>query len=103
MVVFPLTSAACFRPVSEYLPTMLTATVSSVMATDSLEMALCKRRPLAGLLVHSDCASQYVPDCHQLLLRNNGFICSVGREGNCRGRVKKCPEKSCHITVFLPH
>jgi len=43
-------------------------------------MALQKRRPLAGLLVHSDRGAS---DRYQQLLSDNGFICSMGRKGNC--------------------
>ncbi|USE39828.1 IS3 family transposase [Endozoicomonas sp. SCSIO W0465] len=57
--------------------------MTATLVTDSLEMALWKRRPLAGLLVHSDPGSQYVLDRYQLLLRDNGFIYSISRKGNC--------------------
>ena len=48
----------------------------------SLEMAMWKRRPQAGLLVHSDRGSQYVSDRYQQLLNDNSFICSMSRKGN---------------------
>ena len=48
-----------------------------------MEMALWKRIPLAGLLVHSDRGSQYASDRYQQLLSDNGFICSMSRKGNC--------------------
>ena len=57
--------------------------MTSTLVTDSLEMALWKRRPLAGLLVHSDQGNQYVSDRYQQLLNDNGFICSMSRKGNC--------------------
>lgn len=57
--------------------------MTATLVTDSLEMALWKRRPLAGLLVHSDRGSQYASDRYQQLLSDNGFICSMSRKGNC--------------------
>ena len=57
--------------------------MTATLVTDSLEMALWKRRPLAGLLVHSDRVSQYVSDRYQQLLSDNGFICSMSRKGYC--------------------
>ena len=54
------------------------------LVTDSLAMAMWKRRPEPGLLVHSDRGSQYVSDPYQKLLRDNHFICSMSRKGNCR-------------------
>ena len=57
------------------------------LVTDSLEMALWKRRPLAGLLVHSDRGSQYASDRYQQLLSDNCFICSMSRNANCWNNV----------------
>ena len=57
--------------------------MTATLVTDSLEMALWKRRPLAGLLVHSDRGSQYASNRYQQLLSDNGFICSMSRKGNC--------------------
>ena len=44
-------------------------------------MALSKRRPLAGQLVHR--GSQYVSDRYQQLLSDNGLLYSMSRKGNC--------------------
>ncbi len=57
--------------------------MTATLVTDRLEMALWKRRPLAGLLVDSDRGSQYASDRYQQLLNDNGFICSMSRKGNC--------------------
>lgn len=70
--------------------------MTATLVTDSLEMALWKRRPLAGLLVHSDRGSQYVSDRYQQLFRDNGFICS--RRGKRRIRQFLSISK-CFITV----
>ncbi len=55
----------------------------ATLVTDSLEMALRKRKPKAGLIVHSDRGSQYVSDSFQALLKKNKYICSMSRKGNC--------------------
>ena len=55
----------------------------ATLVTDSLEMAMWKRRPEAGLLVHSDRDSQYVSERYQKLLTDNEFACSMSRKGNC--------------------
>ena len=57
--------------------------MTATLVTDSLEMAMWKRRPQAGLLVHSDRGSQYVSDRYQQFLNDNGSICSMSRKGNC--------------------
>ncbi len=51
--------------------------MTATLVTDSLEMAMWKRRPEPGMLVHSDRGSQYVSDPYQKLLRDNHFICSM--------------------------
>ncbi len=57
--------------------------MTATLVTDSLEMAMWKRRPEPGLLVHSGRGSQYVSDPYQKLLRDNHFICSMSRKGSC--------------------
>ena len=57
--------------------------MTASLVTDSLMMAMWKRRPVEGLLVHSDRGSQYVSESYQKLLKDNGFICSMSRKGNC--------------------
>jgi len=57
--------------------------MTATLVTDSLEMAMWKRRPSKGLLVHSDRGSQYVSDRYKRLMKDNGFICSMSRKGNC--------------------
>ncbi len=57
--------------------------MTATLVTDSLQMAMWKRRPKAGLLVHSDRGSQYVSECYQKLLGENEFVCSMSRKGNC--------------------
>ncbi len=57
--------------------------VTATRVTDSLQMVMWKRRPGAGLLVHSDRGSQYLSNRYQKLLSENEFICSMSRKGNC--------------------
>lgn len=57
--------------------------MTATLVTDSLQMAMWKRRPGAGLLVHSDRGSQYASERYQTLLSENEFVCSMSRKGNC--------------------
>ena len=57
--------------------------MTATLVADSLQMAMWKRRPAAGLLVHSDRGSQYASDRYQELLSENQFVCSMSRKGNC--------------------
>jgi len=61
----------------------MSSRMTAALVTDSLQMAMWKRGPEAGLLVHSDRGSQYVSDRYQKLLGENQFICSMSRKGNC--------------------
>ena len=49
----------------------------------SLEMALRRRCPNAGLLYHSDQGCTYASERFQNLLLANGITCSMSRRGNC--------------------
>lgn len=55
----------------------------ATLVKDALTMAIFKRRPGAGLLVHSDRGSQYASDSFQTLLKQHDFRCSMSRKGNC--------------------
>ncbi len=48
-----------------------------------LDMALVRRRPLHGLLHHSDRGSQYASGDYQQVLAAAGLVCSMSRRGNC--------------------
>jgi transposase InsO family protein len=51
---------------------------------DALAMALARRRPAAGrLLHHSDRGSQYASDEYQHLLESHGVACSMSGKGDC--------------------
>jgi putative transposase len=49
----------------------------------ALDMALKRRRPLPGLMHHSDRGSQYAAGAYQKRLAEYGIVCSMSRKGNC--------------------
>lgn len=53
------------------------------LISDALTMAWFRRRPQAGLMVHSDRGSQYCSNAYQAKLKNYGMVCSMSRKGNC--------------------
>ncbi len=53
------------------------------LVNDALTMAIWKRRPPKGLMVHSDCGTQYASDLYQKTLHEHDFICSMSRKANC--------------------
>lgn len=61
--------------------------MSETMTTDltlsALNMAIQSRRPLKGLIHHSDRGVQYACHAYQQALRQNGMQCSMSRKGNC--------------------
>lgn len=53
------------------------------LVNDALLMAIWKRKPLKGLLWHTDRGSQYASDNHRALLKQHGIQQSMSRKGNC--------------------
>lgn len=53
------------------------------LVNDALLMALWKRKPVRGLIWHTDRGSQYASDSHRSVLRTHGIIQSMSRKGNC--------------------
>ena len=53
------------------------------LVNDALLMALRKRKPVKGLLWHSDRGSQYASDSHRALDKEFGIRQSMSRKGNC--------------------
>jgi putative transposase len=57
------------------------------MATDlvlqALTMAVWRRRPTPGLMLHSDQGSQFTSGDWQAFLKAHGIVCSMSRRGNC--------------------
>ena len=53
------------------------------LALDAMSNALENRRPLPGLLHHSDRGSQYTSGIYRDLLTKHGIVCSMSRRGQC--------------------
>lgn len=53
------------------------------LISDSLQMGLISKRPLRGLIHHSDRGSQYCSQDYGLLLDSYGIKASMSRKGNC--------------------
>jgi len=53
------------------------------LVCDALRMAIWRRRPQAGLVVHSDRGSQYASKGYRRLLKAYGFVGSMSRKGDC--------------------
>jgi putative transposase len=58
-------------------------TLDAELATSALQMALGARRPLPGLIHHSDRGVQYACDAYRKLLDAYGIVQSMSRKGNC--------------------
>jgi transposase InsO family protein len=57
--------------------------ITQELVSEALHMAIKQRKPLDGLLLHSDRGSQYASDSYQILLKRYGILCSMSRKGNC--------------------
>jgi putative transposase len=53
------------------------------LVTNALQMALDRRQPKAGLLMHTDRGSQYVADRYLHLMHRYGIEASMSRTGHC--------------------
>jgi transposase InsO family protein len=53
------------------------------LVMDALLMAVWRRKPGKGLILHSDRGSQYCSIEYQNILRQHGIVCSMSRKGNC--------------------
>ncbi len=53
------------------------------LVMSALTMAVWRRRPEPGVVVHSDRGSQYASGDYQALLETHGFLCSMSRKGDC--------------------
>ncbi len=53
------------------------------LVVDALEMAVRRRQPAPGLIVHSDRGSQYASGLFQHHLASRGFVASMSRRGDC--------------------
>ena len=53
------------------------------LALEALHVAIARRRPVAGLVHHSDRGGPYGSANYQELLDHHGIVCSMSRPGNC--------------------
>lgn len=53
------------------------------MASAALRMAIVRRRPAPGLIVHSDRGAQFASRAYRQLLAEHGLVASMSRKGNC--------------------
>ena len=49
----------------------------------ALRMAIARRRPKSGLIVHSDRGAQYASSTYRAVLSRHGLLASMSRKGNC--------------------
>ncbi len=61
----------------------MSSRIDTTLVKDALEMALGRRRPLAGLMHHSDRGSQYASHAYRDLLKKHDMVCSMSRKGEC--------------------
>lgn len=57
--------------------------MTKTLVCDALQMALWRRGFPTGVIVHSDCGSQYCSDAYQALIKQYQLKCSMSRRGNC--------------------
>jgi transposase InsO family protein len=53
------------------------------LVCQALKSAYWRRKPPAGLIMHSDRGSQYASDDHGQLIKDYGMTQSMSRRGNC--------------------
>jgi putative transposase len=61
----------------------LGAHLDAQLMLDALQMAISRRRPKPGLVVHSDRGAQYASTDFRQLLARHGLVASMSRKGNC--------------------
>ena len=49
----------------------------------ALQIAITRRRPKPGLIVHSDRGAQYASSAYRAVLTRHGLLASMSRKGNC--------------------
>lgn len=57
--------------------------MTSELVCEAMQMAIKRRGQGAQTLCHFDRGSQYASALFQALLKQNGFMCSMSRKGNC--------------------
>ena len=59
------------------------AILDAPMSVAALRMAISRRRPAAGLIVHSDRGTQFASGSYRNVLATHGLVASMSRKGNC--------------------
>jgi len=57
--------------------------IDQQLVLDALHMAVKRRRPEPGLIIHSDQGQQYVGAVYRARLKHYGIVQSMSRKGNC--------------------
>ena len=57
--------------------------IKADLVCEALKSAYWRRKPSAGLIMHSDRGSQYASDTHRQLIKDYGMIQSMSRRANC--------------------
>ena len=58
-------------------------TMHTDLVLDALVMAVWRRKPARGLILHSDQGTQFTAAAWQSFLARHGIVCSMSRRGNC--------------------
>lgn len=61
----------------------MSKTMTTDLAVAALKMAIHHRRPLKGLMHHSDRGVQYASRAYKKVLKKYQMVCSMSRKGNC--------------------
>lgn len=61
----------------------MSSRMKSQLVCDALQMALWRRKPKAGLIVHTDRGSQYASKGYRKMIKENQLVGSMSRKGDC--------------------
>lgn len=61
----------------------LSERMTADLVTDALRMAIARKQPPQGLIVHSDRGSQYCSQAHRDIIDSHGFTGSMSQKGEC--------------------
>jgi putative transposase len=57
--------------------------IKADLVCQALRMAYWRRKPVAGLIMHTDRGSQYASGTHRKLIKDYGMVQSMSRKANC--------------------
>ena len=87
----------------------MSARCDELLVAMALRMALVRRRPLAGLLHHTDRGSQYTSHAYRQVLEHAGMVVSMSGKGNCYDNAAtesffgSLKEECVYRTVYQSH